>query len=57
MKLLYLQAKILTELCTSGESIGGSPQLQQALKATRQQLALVKDQGGLASLQPPDSEV
>ncbi|XP_077284434.1 diacylglycerol kinase eta [Arctopsyche grandis] len=49
-------AKILAELCTSGESIGGSPQLQQALKATRQQLTLVKDQGGLASLQPPDSE-
>lgn len=53
----FIKAKLLGDLCTTGETIGGSPPLQQALKATRKQLALVKDQGGLASLQPPDSEV
>lgn len=53
----FFKAKLLGDLCTAGESIGGGPPLQQALKATRKQLALVKDQGGLASLQPPDSEV
>lgn len=52
-----LKAKLLGELCTSGEILNGGPPLQQAIKATKRQLALVKDHGGLASLQPPDSEV